>query len=547
MSFERVACVTVALLAAATSCRLAPEPAVVAPIVRDGSVDLRFMPLGWSEQPGLLAGAEHASPLFAPVKAGTGPVEIEAQLTLARLGHSGASFLVGDSYFGFSGKDDLLFVEGPLFGGGTTHLPIESGIRAGEEFEFKLVRRDGALWCSVDGRKVYERPDAGTALGELALRPHRDHMLLRSWTARGDLLPVDPTPALTEIWRSGEHGYHTYRIPAAVVAPSGDLLVFAEGRVDDRGDSGDIDLVMKRSSDGGRTFSPARVVWDDGSNTCGNPCPVVDTETGTIWLFATNNLGSDRERDIVDGSSDSTRTVWVMASTDNGVTFSEPREITDSAKLASWTWYATGPGAGIRIERGPHAGRLVVPCDHIEAETKAYYSHVLLSDDHGVTWRLGGSSPRAEVNECEVVELADGYLLLNMRSYDRSRRMRQVAFSGDGGETWGGQRADPTLIEPICQASIRRVRWPTARTPGVVLFSNPASPRDRVRMTVRASYDDAASWPEEELLYRGDSAYSCLVVCPDGEVLCVFEADDYRRIVVTRVSVGGDAPLTLSL
>ncbi|MCA9080940.1 MAG: exo-alpha-sialidase, partial [Planctomycetaceae bacterium] len=98
-----------------------------------------------------------------------------------------------------------------------------------------------------------------------------------------------------------------------------------------------------------------------------------------------------------------------------------------------WTWYATGPGSGIQMEAGPHQGRLVIPCDHIQAQTKHYYSHVIYSDDHGASWRLGGSSPQHQVNECEVVELDDGRLLLNMRNYDRSHKARQVAFSNDGG------------------------------------------------------------------------------------------------------------------
>lgn len=341
-------------------------------------------------------------------------------------------------------------------------------------------------------------------------------------------------PTQHDVFVSGEDGYHTYRIPAVIVAPGGDLLAFCEGRKGGGGDSGNIDLVVKRSTDDGETWSKQPVVWDDEGNTCGNPCPVVDETTGVIWLLLTHNLGIDHEAQIIKGESKGTRTVWVTHSDDGGKTWSEPREITRNAKRPEWTWYATGPGAGIQLRHGEHAGRLVVPCDHIEAETKHYYSHVIYSDDHGETWKLGGSSPEHQVNECEVVELTDGRLMLNMRNYDRSRRKRQVAWSDDGGLTWTGQRHDEALIEPICQASLRRARWPQGDEPGVLLFSNPASEKGRVNLTVRASLDDGESWPYARTLHEGGSAYSCLVVLPDGDLGCLYEADGYERIVFAR-------------
>ena len=164
--------------------------------------------------------------------------------------------------------------------------------------------------------------------------------------------PIDD-PAL---FRSGEDAYDTFRIPALIEASNGDLLAFAEGRVGGRGDSGDIDLVLRRSSDGGDTWSDLEIVWDDGVNTCGNPCPVVDSSDGTIHLLATRNLGHDHESEIIAGTSEGTRTVWVLTSTDHGATWTEPREITSATKRPDWTWYATGPGNGIQLRSGPKAG-----------------------------------------------------------------------------------------------------------------------------------------------------------------------------------------------
>jgi len=282
--------------------------------------------------------------------------------------------------------------------------------------------------------------------------------------------------------------------------------------------------------DGGQTWSPQQIVWDDAGNTCGNPCPVLDRDTGTIYLLMTWNLGRDRESQIIDLKSADTRRVFVTHSEDDGKAWAKPKEITAQAKEKNWTWYATGPGVGIQLRSGPHKGRLVIPCDHIEAETKKYFSHVIVSDDRGKTWRLGGSTPTDQVNECQVVELSDGRLMLNMRNYDRRQKQRAVSISRDGGETWSALRHDPALIEPICQASL--VRYPVEHLPGgvfggakdLLLFSNPASTSGRIRMTVRLSRDGGRTWPRARLLHGGPSAYSCLAVLPGGDVACFFES-----------------------
>lgn len=334
-------------------------------------------------------------------------------------------------------------------------------------------------------------------------------------------------PVGAPLFVSGTHGYHTYRIPALAVANSGVVLAFCEGRKSGTGDSGDIDLIMRRSQDHGRTWSEQYVVWDDGANTCGNPAPVVDRDTGTIWLLMTWNRGDDAEPRIIDGTSRDTRRVFVTSSQDDGTTWATPREITKYVKLDTWTWYATGPGAGIQLEQGPHAGRLIIPCDHIERDSKHYYSHVIYSDDHGATWRLGGRTPQHQVNECMVVELSDGRLLLNMRNYDRTKHYRQIAFSRDGGMTWEGRRFDEALPEPVCQAGMRRVG-------DAIFFSNPAHEEKRVNMTVRVSADDGVSWSEVRVLHAGPSAYSDLAALKTGDLACLYEAGEkhpYETIV----------------
>ena len=368
------------------------------------------------------------------------------------------------------------------------------------------------------------------------------------------MLRVRPTiaaPVGQPIYVKGEGGYDTYRIPALAVTREGTVLALCEGRKNSASDTGDIDLLVKRSEDNGRTWSPQRVIWDDAGNTCGNPCAVVDRETGVIWLLMTWNRGDDHEADIIALSSKDTRRVFVTCSQDDGKTWSQPREITADVKRADWTWYATGPGSGIQLEHGPHKGRLVIPCDHIEAGTKGYYSHIIYSDDHGETWQLGGSTPEHQVNECEVVELTEGRLLLNMRNYDPSKKNRQVAVSDDGGLTWRDQRFDPALIEPICQAAIERLSWPEGDSSGVILFSNPSSNRDRVNLTVRASFDEGRTWSVEKVLHAGPSAYSDLAVLPNGEIACLYEAGQkhpYESIVLATFPLTAlDGPASLPL
>lgn len=345
-------------------------------------------------------------------------------------------------------------------------------------------------------------------------------------------LPVEDFE--TNVFTRGTEGYHTFRIPAIIGTNDGTLLAFAEGRRKGRGDGGDIDLVLRRSNDGGRSWGDLQVVREDAGNTCGNPCPVVDRETGEIHLLMTHNLGRDNEARIIDQTSSGTRTVWVSTSRDNGASWSDPREITATTKDLTWTWYATGPGNGIQLRSGKNAGRLIIPCDHIEAGTKKYFSHVIVSDDHGKTWRMAGTTPGDQVNECAVAELRDGTLLLNMRNYDRSKRARALARSMDGGETWSGIIRTEALPEPICQASMIAID-----DGGTLVFSNPASTKARVGMRVRESRDGGRTWSEGRLLYAGPSAYSSLVALDGNAIGCLYECGEehpYERIQFARLS-----------
>jgi sialidase-1 len=343
-----------------------------------------------------------------------------------------------------------------------------------------------------------------------------------------------PGLRLTEVFAAGADGYHTYRIPSVVLTRAGTLLAFAEARRGGAGDAGDIDLVLKRSGDGGATWSALQVIGDDGANTFGNPCAVVDSRTGTVWLLSTHNLGTDREKDIIAGASAGSRTVWVMKSTDDGRTWSPPIDISASVKERGWTWYATGPGVG--IETG--SGRFVIPANHADA-SGVHRSHLILSDDRGGSWRLGASAD-AGTNESQVVELTGGRLMLNMRNHPpRTENHRLVATSLDGGRTLSATSPDAALVEPPAQASLLRLTTSATHDRNRLLFANPASAR-RERMTVRLSYDEGASWPVSKRIHDGPSAYSSLVVLPDLSIGLLFErgaASPYENVTFARFTL----------
>ena len=340
-------------------------------------------------------------------------------------------------------------------------------------------------------------------------------------------LRVKPAAAAVsfDVFSSGEEGYHTYRIPSLVTAPDGNLLAICEGRKTSRADHGDVDLVLKRSADGGRTWGRLELIHEEGGDkkiTIGNPCPVVDHEKGVIWLPFTRDNDS----------------VAILSSADGGRTWSKPRDITPQVKRDGWTWYATGPGNGIQLTRGRWKGRLVIPCDHRIAEIKdrsqSTRSHVIYSDDHGATWNIGGITD-FRMNECAVAELADGRLMLNMRS-NRGLHRRAVSLSADGGLTWSPCVDDETLIEPVCQASLLRYSW-AEESRSRLLFSNPASATGRERMMLRVSYDEGVTWPTSYVLHDGSAAYSSISRLADGRIGVLYEREAYAKINFTSLPI----------
>ncbi|MGL6160666.1 sialidase family protein [Microbulbifer sp.] len=337
--------------------------------------------------------------------------------------------------------------------------------------------------------------------------------------------------AETGIFTNGIGGYQCYRIPTIIQAPNGDLLAFAEGRVNSCDDFGKIHIVMKRSTDNGNSWSDATVVASNGNYQAGNPGVVVDTmaKLPTVWLLF--NKADHDQTDIEHGKG--RRTVFVTCSDDNGQTWSPERDITEQVNPADWRWYGIGPGHGIQLRSQTFAGRLFIPAYHTTAsEGSVPFSHAIWSDDHGRSWQLGGTVGE-HTSEATAEELASGKIMMNMRNSD-GNRVRAVATSRDGGVSWSDIRRDRGLTDPVVEGSIVRC---TARNDDLLLLSNPDDSRYRQNMTVRISYDEGKTWQRSRRIHTGPSSYSDLVVLADGSIGLLYEHGNTGGIFFTRFTL----------
>lgn len=365
-------------------------------------------------------------------------------------------------------------------------------------------------------------------------------------------------PQQIDLFAAGRDGYGLYRIPGIVVTSKGTVLAYCEARKSGRTDWGHIDVVLRRSTDGGQTWTPmkklveldaakftrnpaaaAQGLGKEGEITVNNPVAIFDPRPGVVHFLYCVEYNR----------------LFYMRSDDDGLSFSKPVEITGAVEKLkpsyNWQCFAVGPGHGLRLQ----SGRLIAA---VWLSTgKGGHAHrpsvvtTIFSDDDGKTWQLGDiianeTKPLVNPSESVLLELADGRVQINIRSESPEHR-RAVAVSPDGSTTWSEPKFHDELLEPICMANI--IRWTTAKDGGKnrIVFANPhnldranAKPgqgRDRKNLSLKLSYDEGTTWPVNKTLEAGPSGYSDLAIAADGSLLCFYERTTIDAATKQRTSI----------
>lgn len=383
----------------------------------------------------------------------------------------------------------------------------------------KAYVKDGYLWVNIASDKVrnlakpfriqLEAPDV--QVQESGILEHRLARRVRS---------------------AGDDGVAAYRIPGLVTSKKGTLIATYDIRHANAYDlQGDIDVGISRSTDGGRTWGPMIVAMDMGEwgglpqelNGIGDPCILVDEVTGDILLFAAWTHGGKAGQAAWWTAGDGfepaqTPQLMMTRSKDDGVSWSEPVNLTRQIKREPWHFTFQGPGRGITMADGT----LVVPFQHQEAD-RTPAAGVMYSKDGGTTWQVHEYA-KINTTENQVVEVEPGVLMLNMR--DNRKTGRAVYITRDMGRTWEPHVSDAQLPCPVCMASIIRVpASQNALRKDILLFSNPSDGKDRRNMTIQMSLDGGVTWTRKLLLDEGYSwGYSCLSMIDRNTVGILYES-----------------------
>jgi len=334
-----------------------------------------------------------------------------------------------------------------------------------------------------------------------------------------------------EVFVSGTDGYAGYRIPAIETARDGTLLAFAEARKYTLGDPGakgnEIDLVLKRSTDGGATWSAMKVIEHSGELwSSANPSTVVDRSNGRVWVFYLRCKPGRGTNEARPGTEDAAN--LARYSDDNGETWSSPVDLTTVARdMADSQWRISVPGPGGAIQ--DRRGRLIVPMWRFAP----WGAFAMFSEDHGRTWQRGAQVPGLQGgDEDQLVELADGRILLDIRQQKGANRW--VATSSDGGRTWSGPRTGQP-VTPVCCAIERYTLQSAGDDRDRILWTGPLGP-GRNKLVGRISYDEGRTFPRERLITEEPAAYSDLTVLGDKSAGVLWERGNYRSITFTRLT-----------
>lgn len=356
------------------------------------------------------------------------------------------------------------------------------------------------------------------------------------------------------VFTSGQEGHATYRIPAIIQVPNGDLLAFAEGRVKGSADFGDINLVLKRSSDRGKSWSSLETLVDYDSLQAGNPAPVVDLldpahPQGVVYLFY--NTGNNHEYQV--RLNQGIREIWVIKSYDLGATWIAPENITAQVHrpnhpaanpaythTADWRHYANTPGHALQISEGRYKGRLYVAANHSVGDPqerfREYRAHGFYSDDHGKSYQLSESLTFPGSNESTAAPLSQDRLMMSVRNQEGTVRQRILAYSSDGGATWEEEYFEPQLPDPVCQGSLLALGTENGKT--WLAHSNASDPKDRNHLTVKISRDEGRTWNHSipidstsDSTKNSWTAYSDLVLLDRDTLGILYERDNYQELI----------------
>lgn len=347
------------------------------------------------------------------------------------------------------------------------------------------------------------------------------------------------------LFKSGDLGYACFRIPALVSLTPDVLIAFAEGRKDSCADFGDVDILMRRSKDGGRSWTDARRVADFGALQVGNPTPVVDRldlnyPEGRLFLFY--NTGTASEQQTREGKG--RRQGYYITSTDAGQHWSEPILISEAThydrfhptKNLDDRTLAYAPGHALQLTYGPYKGRLVVPANAsrgpVQEEFREYRAFVLYSDDHGKQWKRSESLKTPSSNEVMAAQLPSGELVMTVRIQNSTERRKFIARSTSDGAFWESEMRADDLVTPVCQSSLLYVP-----DHDKLYHLGPNAESARENLTLWSSIDQGFSWQVVQQLNEGFAAYSDLAYLKSNELAILYERFDYTEIYFNLITV----------
>jgi sialidase-1 len=348
----------------------------------------------------------------------------------------------------------------------------------------------------------------------------------------------------TSVFVAGTSGFRSYRIPAIVRLKNGELLAFAEGRVNGTADFGNVKIVMKHSDDDGKTWSGLKVVASNDSLQAGNAAPVVDLTDprypkGRIFLFY--NTGNLPESLIRQGKGK--REVWYKTSADNGKTWSLPVNITTQVKRSLWRSYANTPGHALQLQDGKYEGRIYVAANHSAAgplpHFEDYHAHGYYTDDHGRTFHLSENVSFPGGNEASAAALPDNGVMMNIRNQKGEPRCRIIAISHDGGENWDTVYYDHQLPDPVCEGSLLNIG--ILHHKEILAFCNNDDTLKRNNLTLYISFNNGKTWKDKFHIasankdFKGDfTGYSDIVKTGHHTIGILYESDNYKKILFTQ-------------